>query len=179
MLSNGSLRTGFDIAAEIQQRVRFELGITVSIGVSYNKIFAKLGSDLRKPEGLAAITPENYKRLVWPLPAADLLGVGRATARKLESVGIHTIGDIATAPRDLLCDEDAHIVFYNLAESVAERLRDLGLKGRTVQISLRTTRSRASSGSSRSRRPRFWPASWMPQRWHPGWHPPPLWPPRD
>jgi DNA polymerase-4 len=183
VLSDGKLRAGAQIAEEIQRRVRFEMGITVSIGVSYNKIFAKLGSDLRKPEGLAAITPENYKRLVWPLPAADLLGVGRATARKLESVGIHTIGDIAktspealhgllhkwglflhmfangqdaspvsplgkeaaiksvgnstTTPRDLICDEDAHIVFYNLAESVAERLRDLGLRGRTVQISLR------------------------------------------
>jgi len=98
ILSNGSLRSGTEIAEEIQRRVRFEMGITVSIGVSYNKIFAKLGSDLRKLGGLATITPQNYRRLVWPLSAADLLGVGRATARKLKSLGIHTIGDIANTP---------------------------------------------------------------------------------
>jgi len=102
ILSDGKLRIGADIAAEISERVRREMGTTVSIGVSWNKIFAKLGSDLRKPNGLAAITPQNYKRLVWPLPAADLLGVGRATARKLETMGIHTIGDIALAPPEAL-----------------------------------------------------------------------------
>lgn len=86
---------GLAIAKEIKERVKFELGITVSIGVSYNKIFAKLGSDYKKPDAITQITRENYKELVWPLPASDLLYVGRATNRKLASFGVHTIGELA------------------------------------------------------------------------------------
>jgi DNA polymerase-4 len=182
----GSLKlfgSGKKIADEIRERVKFELGITASIGVSYNKIFAKLGSDIKKPDATTVITQENFRELVWPLPAADLLGVGRATQVKLAKLNIKTIGGIATCdsnllnrwfgkwglflhtyangldtspvadfgeekvvksigngttcPRDLENDEDAHIVFQNLAESVAERMRDLGLQAKTVEISLR------------------------------------------
>jgi len=171
------------IANEIRERVKFELGITASVGVSYNKIFSKLGSDYKKPDATTVITKENYKDIVWPLPASDLLGVGGATKAKLARYGIHTIGGIATCdadllrswmgkwgiylhtyangfdtspvaetdegsiiksvgnsttcPRDLENDEDAHIVFQNLAESVAERMRDLGMQARTVEVSLR------------------------------------------
>ena len=63
---------------------------------------AKLGSDYKKPDAVTAFTPENYRDKVWPLPASDLLGVGRATERKLASSGIHTIGDIAAAPPSML-----------------------------------------------------------------------------
>ena len=94
--------SGKEIAEQIQKRVLYELGITVSIGVSYNKIFAKLGSDMNKPHGLSVITPQNYQRLVWKLPASDLLGVGRATEKKLASRGIHIIGDLARTPPELL-----------------------------------------------------------------------------
>ena len=90
------------LANEIRERVKFELGITVSVGASWNKIFAKLGSDYKKPDAVTVFTPENYRDKVWPLPAADLLGVGRATERKLASRGIHTIGDIAAAPPSML-----------------------------------------------------------------------------
>ena len=90
------------LANEIRERVKFELGITVSVGASWNKIFAKLGSDYKKPDAVTVFTPENYRDKVWPLPAADLLGVGRATERKLASRGIRTIGDIAAAPPSML-----------------------------------------------------------------------------
>ena len=90
------------LANEIRERVKFELGITVSVGASWNKIFAKLGSDYKKPDAVTVFTPENYRDKVWPLPAADLLGVGRATERKLALRGIHTRGDIAAAPPSML-----------------------------------------------------------------------------
>ena len=90
------------LANEIRERVKFELGITVSVGASWNKIFAKLGSDYKKPDAVTVFTPENYRDKVWPLPASDLLGVGRATECKLASRGIHTIGDIAAAPPSML-----------------------------------------------------------------------------
>ena len=80
----------------------YEVGITVSIGVSFKKIFAKFGSDYKKPDAITEITRENYRDIVWNCPAKDLLYVGRATGRKLESIGIYTIGDIATADVTLL-----------------------------------------------------------------------------
>jgi DNA polymerase-4 len=173
------------LADEIRGRVKSELGLTASVGVSYNKIFAKLGSDLKKPDGTTVISPENFKKVAWELPAADLLGVGRSTEKRLTENGINTIGDIAntdihclerlfgkwglslfafangldntpvkrgdfspeiksvgnstTCPRDLVNENDVHIVFYNLAESVAARMREIGVMAKTVQISLRST----------------------------------------
>ena len=174
---------GEKTAQEIRKRIREELGITVSIGVSYNKIFAKLGSDYRKPDAVTMITKENYRQIAWPLPVSDLLYVGPATKRKLNGFGVHTIGELAqtpveilrskfgkigdilwcfsngldsspvadfqnqpivksignstTAPRDLERDEDVKIILYVLADSVARRLREQGLKGRTIHISIR------------------------------------------
>ena len=89
-------------AQEIRKRIREELGITVSIGVSYNKIFAKLGSDYLKPDAVTLITKENYRRIAWPLPVSDLLYVGSATRRKLNSFGVHTIGELAQTPVKIL-----------------------------------------------------------------------------
>ena len=91
-----------DIAKEISKRVKDEIGITVSIGVSFNKIFAKFGSDYKKPDAITCITRDNYKTLVWNSPAKDLLYVGGSTRKKLEQIGIYTIGDIANAPIGLL-----------------------------------------------------------------------------
>lgn len=171
------------IAHAIRERIKRELGITVSIGVSWNKIFAKLGSDMKKPDAVTVITQQNFKEKVWPLPAADLLYVGPATRKKLYDRGVYTIGDLArvdpqylhdwfgkcgyilssfangydtspvmqvgeeaavksvgnstTTPRDLTCEQDAKIIYYMLAESVAERMREQGFLCRTVQISLR------------------------------------------
>ena len=91
-----------EIAEEIRQAVKDELGLTVSIGVSFNKIFAKLGSDLKKPDAVTEITKDNFKEKVWPLACSELLYCGRATTAKLGSSGIHTIGDIARLPVDIM-----------------------------------------------------------------------------
>lgn len=85
---------GEQIAERIRQDIKRELGITVSIGVSFNKVFAKLGSDMKKPDGITIISRENFKEKVWALPISDLLFVGRKTCEKLKSCGINTIGDI-------------------------------------------------------------------------------------
>ena len=69
------------VANEIRETIKFELGLTISVGVSFNKIFAKLGSDMKKPDAVTEITPENYRETVWKLPAADLLYVGAATKK--------------------------------------------------------------------------------------------------
>jgi len=92
------------IANEIRETIKKELGITISVGVSYNKIFAKLGSDMKKPDAVTVITPQNFKEKVWPLPADDLLFVGRATKRKLGNLNIFTIGDIAQTHIEILKD---------------------------------------------------------------------------
>lgn len=83
------------IAEDIRSATREELGLTVSIGVSYNKIFAKLGSDMKKPDAITEITKANFKEKVWPLPASDMIYVGPATTRKLASYGVTTIGELA------------------------------------------------------------------------------------
>lgn len=90
-------KSGKEIAYEIKERVKKEIGITVSVGVSYNKIFAKLGSDYKKPDAVTIITKDNYRDIVWNLPCSDLLMIGRATTCKLNSYGIYTIGDVANA----------------------------------------------------------------------------------
>ncbi len=93
---------GRQIAEIIRERIKAELGLTVSIGVSWNKIFAKLGSDMKKPDAVTEITPENYKQVVWSLPVEDLLYVGKATQQKLNRIGIKTIGDLAQADEQRL-----------------------------------------------------------------------------
>ncbi len=181
----GCQMSGTEIAEEIRQRVKYELGITVSIGVSFNKIFAKLGSDYKKPDAITVISKDNYKKIAWELPAGDLLFVGRSTEKKLAYYGINTIGELAntdinflksilgkngetlwlfangldrarvrhkdetdpvksvgnstTTPRDLVDNGDVRTVMRVLCESVARRMREQGLKGRCVTISVRDT----------------------------------------
>jgi Nucleotidyltransferase/DNA polymerase involved in DNA repair len=86
---------GVKIANEIRERIKSELGITASVGVSYNKIFAKLGSDYKKPDATTIISRENKDEIVNPLPVENLLYVGRATKQKFDRYGIYTIGDLA------------------------------------------------------------------------------------
>jgi len=86
------------IAEEISERVKSELGISVSIGISWNKVFAKFGSDYKKPDAITVVDRENYKELVWTAPVEDLLYVGPATKKKLYRCGVITIGDLATYP---------------------------------------------------------------------------------
>ncbi len=99
---SGALGDGMMIAEEIRKRVKFELGITVSIGVSYNKIFAKLGSDYKKPDAVTQFSRQNFKELVWPLPASDLLYVGHSTMKRLMNCGLYTIGDVAGCTPDYM-----------------------------------------------------------------------------
>ena len=173
------------IAQEISERIKFELGITASIGVADNKITAKLGSDYKKPDAITRIEADNYKEIVYPLPVDDLLYVGPATSRKLHGIGVHTIGQLAeldtdclvhklgkmgivlktfamgqdrtpvtktdhiptiksvgnsaTTPRDMTCDEDVHLMLLLLAESVTSRMRELCSKCTTVEVSVRDT----------------------------------------
>ena len=94
--------TGKEIADEIRETVKAETGLRQSVGVSFNKIFAKMGSDYKKPDATTVITRENYKDILWPLPARDLIFVGKSTAAKLESLNIRTIGAIAQADPSML-----------------------------------------------------------------------------
>ncbi len=93
---------GKTIADKLRERIKFELGVTASVGVSYNKIFAKLGSDMKKPDATTVITSDHFREIVWPLPVSDLLYVGRATHKKLRKYGIQTIGSLAQTEQDFL-----------------------------------------------------------------------------
>lgn len=84
------------LAYEIKERIKKETGLTVSIGVSFNKVFAKLGSDMKKPDAVTVITRENFREKVWNVPVQDLLFVGRSIRQKFNELGIFTIGDLAT-----------------------------------------------------------------------------------
>ncbi len=95
-------RDMFEVAEEIRNTVKNELGITVSVGGSFNKVFAKLGSDMKKPDATTIIRPENFREKVWGLPVSDMLYVGRSTAKKLNSHGIFTIGELANTPESSL-----------------------------------------------------------------------------
>lgn len=90
--------SAYALADSIRCTIKEELGLTVSIGVSFDKVFAKLGSDMKKPDAITEITPENYREKVWPLPAEEMIYVGPATARKLRSRGVRTIGELAAVP---------------------------------------------------------------------------------
>ncbi len=87
--------SGKEVADIIRRRIKTETGLTVSIGVSFNKVFAKLGSDYKKPDAVTVFDEDNYKRLVWPLPVGELLYVGKATAATLLKMGVKNIGQLA------------------------------------------------------------------------------------
>ena len=177
-----------EVADEIRQTVKKELGITVSVGASFNKIFAKLGSDMKKPDGLTIITRENFKEKIWNLPASELLFAGRSTVKKLSAHGVNTIGQLANTPvssleswlgkwgatlhsyangldetpinlmgteppvksvsngttayRDLQNSHDVKILTVALSESVASRLRKLGMKAMGISLSIRDSKMR-------------------------------------
>lgn len=93
---------GEKVANELRQRVRFELGLTISVGVSFCKVFAKLGSDMKKPDAVTIIPQDSFRDVIWDLPASNMLGVGRSTEKMLSSYGIHTIGQLANAYPNML-----------------------------------------------------------------------------
>ena len=90
------------LADDIRTRLRQELRLTISVGVSFNKVFAKLGSDYKKPDATTVISRENWRDMVWPLPVGDLLFVGRAARRTLSQFGVETIGQLAACKPELL-----------------------------------------------------------------------------
>lgn len=95
-------KTAMELAEEIQRRVFKELGLTVSMGLSFNNVFAKLGSDLDKKQGLAVITRDNFKDMVFPLPIADILYIGKATSSQLNERNIYTLGDLALSSKEYI-----------------------------------------------------------------------------
>ena len=127
------------VANDIRETIKFELGLTISVGVSFNKIFAKLGSDMKKPDAVTVIPKDTFRDKIWGLPAADLLSVGRATLRVLDSYCIKTIGDLAktdpdflnrrlgkngiTTIEDLENDEQVWPVFLELTQDIGHKLR--------------------------------------------------------
>jgi len=173
------------MADEIRRVVREEVGLTISVGVSFNKTFAKMGSDMKKPDATTVITRENFKTLIYPLPVRELLYVGKKTAEVLERLNIKTIGDLAradvtmlrghfgvnavrlvemargeecdpvqvydqkttaksvgngtTMPRNLVTIADVGQVLYMLSDEVAWRMRKKGVKGKTINLSIRDT----------------------------------------
>ena len=90
------------LANAIRQRVKRELGLTLSVGVSFNKVFAKLGSDYKKPDATTVISRENWRSIVWPLPVGDLLYVGGAAQKLLGQYGVKTIGQLAACKKETL-----------------------------------------------------------------------------
>ena len=98
----GNALDGVQIASELRRRAKEAFGITISVGVSFNKVFSKLGSDMHKPDATTVISPENFREKVWPLPASELLFIGRSTSSRLWHYGIRTIGDIARSERATL-----------------------------------------------------------------------------
>ena len=93
---------GKTIADRLRQEIREKIGVTISVGVSYNKIFAKLGSDYKKPDATTVIRPEDVPQIVWNLPVGDLFGVGRKMRVQLEDLGIRTIGILAATDPEFL-----------------------------------------------------------------------------
>lgn len=90
------------IAEELRERIKTEIGLTISVGVSFNKIFAKLASDIKKPDAVTLIEKKDIETKVWKMPCNDLFGVGRQTSKQLKALGIKTIGDIANTPEEIM-----------------------------------------------------------------------------
>ena len=93
---------GKTIADRLRREIREQIGVTISVGVSYNKIYAKLGSDYKKPDATTVILPQDVPTIVYPLPVGDLFGVGRRMQVELERLGIRTIGQLAAADPEFL-----------------------------------------------------------------------------
>ena len=173
--------SGEEIAERIRQDIKREIGITVSIGVSFNKVFAKLGSDYKKPDAITVINEENFRGIVFPLPVSDLLFVGKKTTDQLKLIGVRTIGELAelsesflvkkfgkmgeqlhkyanglddspvsseredaksvgsgfTFRHDLVSREECRVGIEYLADDIGRRLRNMGMKCETVQLSIK------------------------------------------
>ena len=95
-------KTGKEIADEIRERVKEEFNITVSVGVSFSKIFAKLGSDMKKPDATTVISKENFKQMTYNLPLNSIVGIGNRLERRFENMNVVTIGDFVNLSQDII-----------------------------------------------------------------------------
>ncbi len=139
---SGIFGSGEEIAKEIMKTVKYELGIGVSIGVSFNKVFAKLGSDYKKPEGITVITRENFKDIVWELPVSNLLYVGKKCTDKLNMRGIYTIGQLAQTDEGILRSwlGKHGTMLYNYANGYdVSEVKNIAVEDRRKSISNSTT----------------------------------------
>ena len=136
-----------DTARNIRDRIREELGFTVNIGISSNKLLAKMASGFRKPDRVHTLFPEEIQEKMWPLPVSDLFFVGRATASKLLKLGIRTIGDpppqkgygnSTTIAFDVTDMETAHLVLLGLAETVGSRLRENQVQAELMSVGIKS-----------------------------------------
>jgi len=118
LIPHSAFAYGKEVADEIRAAIKKELSLTASVGVSFNKVFAKLGSDLKKPDATTVISPANFKAVVWPLPVGELFMVGRKTAEKLYKCNIRTIGDLAAAD-GLILKEKFGVVGLKLKAAAA------------------------------------------------------------
>ncbi len=110
-------KTGKEIADELRQRIKAQFGFTVSVGVSFSKVFAKLGSDMKKPDATTEIPRENFKEIVYPLPLSSIVGIGRRLDKKFAKMNVTTIGDFVELPPKYL-DEIIGITAVRLRESL-------------------------------------------------------------
>ena len=149
------------LADQLRDRIRSQFGLTISVGVSFNKVFAKLGSDYKKPDATTVITRENYRQIVWPLPVTDLLYVGRAAAHTFQRFNIRTIGDLANFDRDAL---------FSLLGKTGAQLHDFASgadRSPVAPASQSTPPKSVGNGCTFARRrsaPALpsWPTRWLP-----------------
>lgn len=111
---------GAHIADMLREKIKKEIGLTISVGVSFNKIFAKLGSDYKKPDATTVINEDNYKNIVYPLPVSELLFVGKSMTTELNKIGIHTIGQLAGCDKKFMKSKFGKIgeLIYNYANGI-------------------------------------------------------------
>ena len=127
-----------ELADTVRERVRREIGITISVGVSFNKVFAKMGSDYKKPDATTVITEDDFKEILWPLPLSDLLFAGRASVEALAKKSIRTIGDLALQPKEriqALLGKGGEMLWQYANGLDAERVRQWGDKPEIKSVS--------------------------------------------
>lgn len=133
---------GETVANIIKERIKNEVGLTVSIGVSFTKIFAKLGSDIKKPDAITVINRENYKQVAWSLPADAMLMVGKSALSKLNKMHITTIGELANTPKNILTN-----IFGKMGEMYYEYANGLDTESVDVYNAVHVPES-VSNGST-------------------------------
>lgn len=124
------------VAHEIRERMKMELGFTVSIGVSTNKLLAKVGSEMKKPDAVTTLFPDEMESKMWPLDVGDLFGCGPATKPKLNKIGIFTIGDLANYDPEFLVAKFGKYgqVLYEYANGIEDSLiKETRPKGRSMK----------------------------------------------